>query len=283
MNFKLLFPSYRNRHRFIEENLSHFPKAHFTKALNLGTGEGDYDPMIAPFCQELLACDINENDIAFARQLNKNLPNVKYQVENALQLSFPNESFDLIISVDVIEHVGQPQKMIEEIGRVLKPNGIALITFPSFDYPFTYDPINKFLGLFSKKKIAQGAYAFGHEYLISGQEFRTWATENVLEVVKIKQLSGYFVALSEMYWTGIIQRIFKANSNNLSNSNQNKWALRPSRKAPFLVNLTDAFIDLDFALFKQSKYSIGKGFFLRKKGFNQKVTTTLNTPTLLGK
>ncbi len=168
MNYKLLFPTYRNRYLFVRRNLKRLSQdRRFEKALNLGTGEGDYDPMISQYCEELISCDINEQDIDYARQLNAGLKNVIYRVEDALNLSFPDNHFDLITSVDVIEHVGQPERMIEEVQRVLKPNGIALITFPSLDFPLTYDPINRVLSWFSKKRIPQGAYAFGHEYLVS--------------------------------------------------------------------------------------------------------------------
>ena len=181
----------------------------FEKALNLGTGEGDYDPMISRYCEELISCDINEQDIAYARQLNAGLENVVYRVEDALNLSFPDNHFDLITSVDVIEHVGQPERMIEEVQRVLKPDGIALITFPSLDFPLTYDPINRVLSWFSSKRIPQGAYAFGHEYLVSKTEFRKWSDKHQLNVLMEQNLSGYIIGLLEMYWTGIVQRIFK--------------------------------------------------------------------------
>jgi len=85
MNYKLLFPTYRNRYLFVKKNLAQFSlRRKFARALNLGTGEGDYDPMIAECCEQLTACDINENDIAFARQLNACVPNLGYQIEDAL-------------------------------------------------------------------------------------------------------------------------------------------------------------------------------------------------------
>jgi SAM-dependent methyltransferase len=266
MNYKLLFPTYRNRYRFVKENLEQLAgERRFRTALNLGTGEGDYDGMIAHFCDELIACDINEEDVAFARALNRSVPNIRYQVENALDLSFEDDTFDLLISVDVIEHVGRPELMMEQIGRVLLPGGIALITFPSLHFPFTYDPVNRILGNFTERKISQGAYAFGHEYLISPQRFREWAQRNDLDILLEKNLSGYLVALSEIYWTGIVQRLFKANATNVSDQRKKKTALRPSSKEPALTRLTDAFIDLDDAMFKNSKYSVGKGFVLQKK------------------
>lgn len=266
MNYKLLFPTYRNRFLFVRDHLISLVRRGYgiTVALNLGTGEGDYDGMIAPLCGSLFACDINEQDVAFAKSLNGDLVNVVYGVENALNLSFPDAYFDLLVSVDVIEHVGQPERMVKEIGRVLKPGGMALITFPSLEFPFAYDPINRLLSLFSNRRISQGAYAFGHEYLILGADFRNWAERSELEVVSEQNLSGTLVALVEMYWTGIIQRIFKANATNVS-ENTRRIGLRPSGKEPTFVALTDAFIGLDRILCSRGTRSVGKGFVLRRK------------------
>ena len=263
MNYKLLFPTYRNRYRFVRENLDRFfTSRRAGRALNLGTGEGDYDPMIAARCEELVSCDINERDIAFARELNAELDNVEYRIENALDLSFPDHHFDLLISVDVMEHVGEPHQMTREIARVLRPGGLAFITFPQTHFPWTYDPVNRLLG---RRAIAQGAYAFGHEYLVDPRKFQDWAEELNVEVLDEKALSGHAVALSEMYWTGLIQSIFKDNARNVREDTERRGKLRPSTKEPALVKLTDAFIDVDHKLFGRSKYSVGRGFVLRKK------------------
>ena len=266
MNYKLAFPTYRNRYRFVRDSLQqHIGKRRVRRALNLGTGEGDYDPMIAPFCESLISCDINEADIQFASALNAHLDNVQYRVENALKLSFPDAHFDLLISVDVLEHVGRPAQMIKEVGRVLRPGGLAVITFPQQHFPVTYDPINRALSYVTNTKIAQGAYAFGHEYLVNREEFKKWTTQEGMDVVSDKNLSGYLVAFSEMYWTGIIQRIFKANSTNVETNKKPEKALRPSLKEPGVTKLTDAFIDLDYRLFGNAGHSVGKGFVVRKR------------------
>ncbi|MCB9349358.1 MAG: methyltransferase domain-containing protein [Lewinellaceae bacterium] len=267
MNYKLLFPTYRNRYLFIRRNLERIAAERpFNYALNLGAGEGDYDGMIARHCNRLMSCDINEQDIHYARALNAAVPNLEYQVEDALNLSFADNTFDLVISVEVIEHVGRPERMIEEIQRVLKPDGFALITFPSLDFPFTYDPLNRLLSFFTDKKISQGAYAFGHEYLVSKTDFRTWSEKNHLAVVQEQNLSGYLVGLLEMYWTGIIQYIFKANATNLPDDKKKKIALRPSVKEPFFARLTDLIINLDKALFRNARNSVGMGYIIQKKG-----------------
>lgn len=266
MNYKLLFPTYRNRFLFVRNKLRQYVGEHpVPHILNLGTGEGDYDPMIASYTQLLTSCDINERDINFAQQLNGHLSNVNYRVENALDLSFPDQHFDLLISVDVLEHVGQPAQMVKEISRVLKPGGKAFITFPNLDFPWTYDPINRVLSQVSDKKISQGAYAFGHEYLVSGPQFINWAEQEGLKIVENNNLSGYLVGLVEMYWTGVIQRLFKDNSGNIAEEvDARKVSLRPSTKEPGLVAITDGLIRIDKALFERSSRAVGKGFVVEK-------------------
>ena len=262
MNYKLLFPTYRNRYCFIRKKLEQYGRQRpFKRALNLGTGEGDYDPMIAGHCEQLLACDINEADIEFARRMNAHLSEVEYRVEDALDLSFPAGYFDLVVSVDVMEHVGQPRRMTEEVARVLKTGGMAMLTFPQSYFPWTYDPLNYWLG---RRAVAQGAYAFGHEYLIDPAAFRTWAGEYGLEVLEETNLSGYLVGALEMYWTGLVQRMFKANAKNISREEGKKIGLRPSAKEPLLAQLTDAINAIDHFFFKNVKHSVGKGFVVRK-------------------
>ncbi|MEZ5038291.1 MAG: methyltransferase domain-containing protein [Saprospiraceae bacterium] len=265
MQYKFLFPTYRNRYCFIRDTLKEYGKdKKFFKGLNLGTGEGDYDSMIAEHCESLLACDINEADLVFARHFNQDVPNLSYQVENALHLSFPDNHFDLIISVEVIEHVGEPQQMMAEISRVLKPGGLVLMTFPSLEFPFTYDPINRILSWFSDRHLSQGAFAFGHEYLISPPQFREWVKNEKLELLRERNLSGYIVGILEMYWTGWVQQIFKVNAVNVSDQAEKRLALRPSKNAPKLTVVTDAILSMDFALFKNSSRAIGKGIVLTK-------------------
>lgn len=52
-----------------------------------------------------------------------------YPQHNFLSLQFPDESFDFVISDQVLEHVeGDPQQAIDESWRVLRPGGIAIHT-----------------------------------------------------------------------------------------------------------------------------------------------------------
>jgi SAM-dependent methyltransferase len=55
--------------------------------------------------------------------------------EDLRRLTFPEASFDLIISAEVLEHVFEIERVLPEIRRVLKPNGVHVFSIPN-RYPF---------------------------------------------------------------------------------------------------------------------------------------------------
>lgn len=59
--------------------------------------------------------------------------NVCFQVCTQHRMPFADESFDVVVSHDVLEHVANPQVSLGEIHRVLRPGGVALIAFPPYD------------------------------------------------------------------------------------------------------------------------------------------------------
>jgi ubiquinone/menaquinone biosynthesis C-methylase UbiE len=272
MNFKHLFPTFRNRYRFVRAQVEALAqKRDFDRALNLGTGEGDYDRMLASHVRELVGCDVNEDDLQHARHLNRGVMNLRYEVNDALNLSYPSGNFDLVVSSEVIEHVGQPERMVQEISRVLAPGGWAVLTFPSREFPLTYDPVNRIwqwlrpTGKKPERLIAQGAYAFGHEYLIGSADFKQWAQGAGLEVVEFRPLSGVLVGLLEMYWTGVAQSIFKKNSRNVTADTEGALKVRPTDTSePTLAKLTDTLLWIDRLWFVIGSSSVGKGVVLRK-------------------
>lgn len=49
---------------------------------------------------------------------------------DGVNIPYPDHSFDACIASEVLEHVIEPDKVLREIGRVLKPNGILILTTP---------------------------------------------------------------------------------------------------------------------------------------------------------
>ncbi len=57
-------------------------------------------------------------------------PITKSRCENLEALTFPDNSLDLFVSQDVMEHIFDPEAAVKEIARVLKPGGAHIFTAP---------------------------------------------------------------------------------------------------------------------------------------------------------
>lgn len=74
---------------------------------------------------DIWSIDISEEMVS--RAVENGSPGC-FSIAAAEKLPFPDNSFDRILSREVIEHVVEPQSMLNEVSRVLKPAGIAVIT-----------------------------------------------------------------------------------------------------------------------------------------------------------
>jgi len=95
--------------------------------LEIGCGHGDVTrEYIAPNCASVVATDIVNRFRA-----EETSGNISFQLEDALDLSFPEETFDGVISIDVIEHVEDDTRFIRESMRVLKEGGTLFFATPN--------------------------------------------------------------------------------------------------------------------------------------------------------
>src|SRR5690606_39096124 len=53
-----------------------------------------------------------------------------FEISSGYSFSYPDNHFDFVVLADVIEHLQQPNLMLQEIKRVLKPGGKAIVTTP---------------------------------------------------------------------------------------------------------------------------------------------------------
>jgi 2-polyprenyl-3-methyl-5-hydroxy-6-metoxy-1,4-benzoquinol methylase len=80
-------------------------------------------------------CDIDPRAVELAKELWGDELAAADVVEPGGSLPYPDEHFDLVVSMDVIEHVLEPVAWTREVLRVLKPGGLCFLTTPNYGSP----------------------------------------------------------------------------------------------------------------------------------------------------
>jgi len=102
-------------------------------ALEVGSGGGILTEEICKMGFATTGIDPSDNSLKTAKNhADASGLNIKYDKGTGEQLPYPDNTFDCVFCCDVLEHVRDLPKVISEISRVLKPNGI-----------FFYDTLNR--------------------------------------------------------------------------------------------------------------------------------------------
>jgi 2-polyprenyl-3-methyl-5-hydroxy-6-metoxy-1,4-benzoquinol methylase len=103
--------------------------------LDIACGCGMGTKMLASRALRVHGYDIDKESIDFAKE-HYNALNIKYDVGDIKQIPEIDSLFDTVVSVETFEHVEEVEKVISEVYRVLKPNGIWCFTTPNGErYP----------------------------------------------------------------------------------------------------------------------------------------------------
>ena len=100
--------------------------------LDCGCGPGtittDIAKIVAP--GKVIGCDLEPGMVARAAELAapEGLDNLSFQVGNILDLPFESNTFDVVLSCAVTEHLSEPVRAMAELGRVTKQGGVVGIT-----------------------------------------------------------------------------------------------------------------------------------------------------------
>jgi SAM-dependent methyltransferase len=122
------------RTQYPEKLSSHLLENHFKEAgsmLDVGCGRGDFLESFKKLGFGVSGVDISPNVAALEK--NFDVRKCDFEKEN---LPYANNSFDYIFSKSVIEHLHQPEKLLDECFRVLKPGGKAVIMCPSWIHTY---------------------------------------------------------------------------------------------------------------------------------------------------
>jgi len=121
------------------------PMAAGKRVLDLGSGEGYGTALLASVAREALGVDLAPEAVYHARRTYRR-PNLHFLYGDIYDLGLEDASFDLVCSLQVVEHLHRPERFMEEARRVLKPGGLCVITTPNrlIISPGKDSPVNPF-------------------------------------------------------------------------------------------------------------------------------------------
>ena len=153
--------SRRNLYKFFMESLVEMKSIENLRVLNIGAG----GPIQGIIELSLNTKKVTTIDIDPARK-----PDIVMDVTN---LEFNDNSFDLVIMMEVLEHVKEPKKALSEIYRVLSDNGKLIMSTPFIlgihDEPYDYYRFTK----------------YGLEYLLSDFKIEIHETNDFAHTIMV--------------------------------------------------------------------------------------------------
>lgn len=99
--------------------------------LDIACGEGYGSAMLARRARSVKGVDIADDAVAHASAAYRDISNLVFMQGDAAQIPLDDNSVDAVVSFETIEHHDRHREMLSEIRRVLRPEGLLIISSPN--------------------------------------------------------------------------------------------------------------------------------------------------------
>ncbi|MBA9074617.1 ubiquinone/menaquinone biosynthesis C-methylase UbiE [Flavobacterium gossypii] len=174
--------------------------------LDIACGEGYGSHLMSEKASFVYGVDIDNECISQAK-LKYKKQNIEFLVGSTSKIPLEDNSVDIVVSYETIEHHDEHDEMMTEIKRVLKPNGLLIISTPDKLY---YSDMRKLENEFHVKELYKEEFSdlasryFSQTQLLS--QIYNNGNSMVLDEQYLKELkffSGDYAAIREKKWNAL--------------------------------------------------------------------------------
>jgi len=108
--------------------------------LEIGCGIGTVVHTLTEEGYQAFGTDISDKAIRYGKE---KYPNTRLEVQKAEKIEFEDNSFDIVLSFDLFEHIAEIDKHVGEVRRVLRPKGYYLFQTPNKYSNATFETLAK--------------------------------------------------------------------------------------------------------------------------------------------
>ncbi|KAE8153602.1 S-adenosyl-L-methionine-dependent methyltransferase [Aspergillus avenaceus] len=175
-----------------------------SKILDIGCGPGSISVDFARRANKghVTGIEYVPDPLGQARELasSQGITNIEFKVGDIHSLDFPDNTFDIVHVHQVLQHIADPVKALQEMRRVVKPGGIVAARESA---TMTWYPDNKGIELWLKLTTHVGKAKGGNPH--PGRMIHVWAGKAGFERAKIKKSTGSWCfsdPVERAYWGG---------------------------------------------------------------------------------
>jgi SAM-dependent methyltransferase len=205
--------------------------------LEIGIGNGSHAQLLAPHCRTYSGIDLTDYAVA-STQRRFQLWNLHGNIRrmDAEQLDFPDASFDFIWTWGVIHHSANTEKILQEMRRVLRPGGKAVVMVYHRSFLYYYIFSGFFRGV------------------LAGGLFKTRSLHRLVQLSTDGAIARFY-SIAE--WRALAGRYFQVTKIQIKGQKSEIIPLPPGRLKTGLMKLVpDALARLVLSRFKQGSFII---------------------------
>lgn len=129
-----MIPEFHKNNLFYTEHLQRYNQTRDIvkgkTVLDIASGSGYGTKIISKYAKKVYGVDISHMAVNYARK-NYSAKNIEYMTGSGINIPIGDKSVDVVTTFETIEHIDDYESFIKEIKRVLKPDGLVIISTPN--------------------------------------------------------------------------------------------------------------------------------------------------------